>query len=137
MRTFLQDIHINQKDLDLFLTLNDKSKLEFLSDLQHEPKHVSILKQLSKFKKRFDVEDDDIIFDRKIFKHKNSVVLVIVRNDILIISSNSKRAIKEVKWKFFGDGYMFGKCGKFKNLTYYKHTEFYKTMGILSPICLS
>jgi hypothetical protein len=137
MRTHLQDIHINQKDLDLFLTLNDKSKLEFLSDLQRVPKHISILKQLSKFKKRFDVEDDDIIFDRKIFKHKNSVVLVIVRNDILIISSNSKRAIKEVKWKFFGDGYMFSKRGNIKNLTYYKHTEFYKTMGILSPICLS
>ena len=34
MRTDLQNIHINQKDLDLFLTLNDRSKLEFLSDLQ-------------------------------------------------------------------------------------------------------
>ena len=136
MRTDLQNIHINQKDLDLFLTLNDKSKLEFLSDLQHEPKHVSILKQLSKFKERFETEEDDL-FDRKIFKHKNNVVLVVVRNDILIISSNSKRAIKEVKWKFFGDGYMFSKRGKIKNLAYYKHTEFYKTMGILSPICLS
>ena len=136
MRTDLQNIHINQKDLDLFLTLNDKSKLEFLSDLQHEPKHVSILKQLSKFKKTFDVEDN-VIFDRKIFKHKNNVVLVVLRDDILIISSNSRRAIKEVKWKFFGDGYMFSKRGKIKNLSYYKHTEFYRTMGILSPICLS
>ena len=136
MRTDLQNIHINQKDLDLFLTLNDKSKLEFLSDLQREPKHVSILKQLSKFKKTFDVEDN-VIFDRKIFKHKNNVVLVVLRDDILIISSNSRRAIKEVKWKFFGDGYMFSKRGKIKNLSYYKHTEFYRTMGILSPICLS
>ena len=128
MRTDLQNIHINQKDLDLFLTLNDKSKLEFLSDLQREPKHVSILKQLSKFKKTFDVEDN-VIFDRKIFKHKNNVVLVVLRDDILIISSNSKRAIKEVKWKFFGDGYMFSKRGKIKNLAYYKHTEFYRELA--------
>jgi len=136
MRTDLQNIHINQKDLDLFLTLNDKSKLEFLSDLQHVPKHVSILKQLSKFKERFEAEDHEL-FDRKIFKHKNNVVLVVLRDDILIISSNSKAAIKEIKWKFFGDGYMFSKRGKIKNLTYYKYTEFYRTMGILSPICLS
>ena len=137
MRTDLQNIHINQKDLDLFLTLNDKSKLEFLSDLQREPKHVSILKQLSKFKERFETEEDDILFDRKIFKHKNNVVLVVLRNNVLIISSNSKRAFREVKWKFFGDGYMFCKRGKLKNLAYYKYTEFYRTMGILSPICLS
>ena len=79
MRTDLQNIHINQKDLDLFLTLNDKSKLEFLSDLQREPKHVSILKQLSKFKKTFEskrrhynfkylvdfVNKDEIIFTKK------------------------------------------------------------------------
>lgn len=136
MRTDLQDIHINQKDLDLFLTLNDKSKIEFLFDLQHEPKHVSILKQLRKFKKAF-AADDDVVFDRKIFKHKNHVVLVVLRNDILIISSNSRRAIKEVKWKFFNDGYMFSKACKIDNLIYYKYTEFYRTMGILTPICLS
>ena len=136
MRINLQDIHINQRDLDLFLTLNDRSKLEFLSDLQYKSKDVTILNQVNKFKNTFQVEDE-VVFDRKIFKHKSHTVLVILRENVLIISSNNKKAIKEVKWKFFSDGYMFKSQPIIKHLIYYRYTEFYKTLGITTPICLS
>ena len=124
----MHEHHIDADDLDLFLSLGNESKLEFLSDLAHKGKLYSIRKQIEQ------LMPDDPIQLPSVYSEKKCIVRV--NEQELIITGNSLKAVRYIAWKFIEDGHILSRT-KYTGRSTYRFRRHYKIIGYHSPLCLS
>ncbi len=124
----MHEHHIDEDDLDLFLSLADSSKLEFLYDLHHKGKLYSVRKQVERLMPEDNVHGPSIYSEHK--------CIVRVSDTDLIITGDKLKAVRYIAWKFMEDGHVLFRT-KYTGKSSYRYKRHYKILGYFSPICLS
>tara|TARA_R110000824_G_scaffold5206_7_gene24194 strand:+ start:523 stop:954 length:432 start_codon:yes stop_codon:yes gene_type:complete len=139
------NLHISEQELDLFLHLKPKDKIEFLYDAQFIGKDISIHNAVSKInlvKKNDNVVINelfqDTIYDEIAWGQDNMTVLI--ANNMLHLNSNSLKWIKKFISKLFSDGHIIQRnmqAKKIKKIDQYRFYRCYDIIGSGAPLCLN
>jgi len=123
----LNELEILEDDFDVFVELNDSSKIEFLFDAIEKGVETSILKQVAKLDSMRDeipikqkVQTEDLEFGR----YRLSVTLT---NNQVHLNSNSLKAIRQFTNKMINDGLLLWPLKVKKSVfDMYKYFKAYK-----------
>ena len=133
----MHDIHIDEDDFEIFSMLDSDEKLEFLADIQHVGKTFSTLKNMSKNRHdRVSEKPKMPSIEHRTFKINNVPVTVILKKDLLLLSSNKLSAIRHIAYRFVDDGYLIKKLPRANFLMkLHRYHTAYRICGAVSPIC--
>ena len=131
----LNELEILEDDFDVFVELNDSSKIEFLFDAIEKGVETSILKQVAKLDSMRDeipikqkVQTEDLEFGR----YRLSVTLT---NNQVHLNSNSLKAIRQFTNKMINDGLLLWPLKVKKSVfDMYKYFKAYKIIARLGPL---
>tara|TARA_R100000805_G_C3497821_1_gene29155 strand:- start:48 stop:458 length:411 start_codon:yes stop_codon:yes gene_type:complete len=131
----LNELEILEEDFDVFVALNDRSKIEFLFDALEQGIESSIIKQVAKLDSmrneiplKQKINTEDFIYG----KHRLCVTLT---NDQVYLNSNSLKAIRQFVNKMINDGLLLWPLKTKKTVfDMYKYFKAYKIIGRLGPI---
>ena len=131
----LNELEILEDDFDVFVELNDSSKIEFLFDAIEKGVETSILKQVAKLDSMRDeipikqkVQTEDLEFGR----YRLSVTLT---NNQVHLNSNSLKAIRQFTNKMINDGLLLWPLKVKKSVfDMYKYFKAYKIIARLGPV---
>ena len=130
----LKELDITRDDFSVFLELNPREKVEFLSDATERGIEESIVKQIDNLANRFlskstFVETKDI----QVGNYKLSITIL---KDEMHFNSNSMRAIRKFVSKLWNDGMLLSKLNiKKTKFDIYRYFKAYKIIGRGTPIC--
>ena len=131
----LNKLEILEDDFDVFVELNDSSKIEFLFDAIEKGVETSILKQVAKLDSmrnemplKQKVQTEDLEFGR----YRLSVTLT---NNQVHLNSDSLKAIRQFTNKMINDGLLLWPLKVKKSVfDMYKYFKAYKIIARLGPI---
>ena len=142
----IDNLHINQKDFNLFQTLQPKDKIEFIYDAQFLGKELSIHKAISKIQPTKKTSDDavlnelfqDTLFDE--LRWNDDRLTIMICNRMVHINSTSIKWIRSMVNKLFSDGHILirnKKAKKAPGVDIYRFYRCYDIVGSGSPLCLN
>ena len=131
----LNELEILEDDFDVFVELNDSSKIEFLFDAIEKGVETSILKQVAKLDSMRDeipikqkVQTEDLEFGR----YRLSVTLT---NNQVHLNSNSLKAIRKFVSKMINDGLLLWPSSTKKSVfDIYRYFKSYNVIGRIGPV---
>ena len=128
----LQELEILENDFDLFVALNDSSKIEFLFDAAEIGTEASSLKQVSKLMEP--IRERSPIVQTEDFQVGKYRLCVTTTKTELQLNSNSLRVINKYLSKLVNDGLILQRI-KMKKTKYdlYKYLRVYKIIGFGGP----
>ena len=130
----LQDLKIERDDFSVFLELNPREKIEFLSDATEHGIEESIIKQIDNLANRFLPEMPYI--ETKDIQVGNYKLSITIFKDEMHFNSNSMRAIRRFVSKLWNDGMLLSKLNiKKTEFDIYRYFKAYKIIGRGTPIC--
>ena len=142
----IDNLHINEKDFDLFQHLQPKDKIEFLYDAQFIGKELSISNAVSKIKSANKVTQNpvlnelfqDTLFDE--LKWNNDRLTIVISNKMVHINSTSLKWIRSMVDKLFSDGHVLMRNKESKKtpgIDIYRFYRCYDIVGSGDPLCLN
>ena len=140
----IDNLHINEKDFDLFQTLEPKDKIEFLYDAQFIGKELSINKALSKVNSSISSDSvlneifQDTLYDE--LRWDTDRLNIMISNRMVHINSTSIKWIRSIVKKMFSDGHILmrnNKAKKAPGVDIYRFYRCYDIVGSGAPLCLN
>ena len=140
----IDNLHINEKDFDLFQTLEPKDKIEFLYDAQFIGKELSINKALSKVNSSISSDSvlneifQDTLYDE--LRWDTDRLNIMISNRMVHINSTSIKWIRSIVKKMFSDGHILmrnKKAKKAPGVDIYRFYRCYDIVGSGAPLCLN
>jgi len=140
----IDNLHINEKDFDLFQTLEPKDKIEFLYDAQFIGKELSINKALSKVNSTISNDSvlneifQDTLYDE--LRWDSDRLNIMISNKMVHLNSTSIKWIRSIVKKMFSDGHILirnKKAKKAKEVDIYRFYRCYDIVGSGAPLCLN
>jgi len=138
----MDNLHITEKDFDLFQTLEPKDKIEFLYDAQFLGKELSIINAVSKIESST-IHDpivnelfQDTLFDE--LQWNNDRLTIMISNKTVHINSTSIKWIRSMVNKLFSDGHILLRnkdAKKTPGIDIYRYYRCYNIVGTGSPLC--
>jgi len=130
----LEELDITRDDFSVFLELNPREKIEFLSDATEYGIEESIIKQIDNLADRFIPEMPYI--ETKDIQVGNYKLSITILKDEMHFNSNSMRAIRKFVSKLWNDGLLLSKLNiKKTKFDIYRYFKAYKIIGRGTPIC--
>ena len=130
----LKELDITRDDFSVFLELNPREKVEFLSDATERGIEESIVKQIDNLANRF--LSKSTFVETKDFSVGDYKLSVTISRDEIQLNSNSLRAIRRFVSKLWNDGMLLSKLDiKKTKIDIHRFYRAYKILGRISPIC--
>ena len=130
----LEELDITREDFSVFLELNPREKIEFLSDATEHGIEESIIKQIDNLANRFLPELPFV--ETKDFRVGNYKLSVTMMKDAIHLNSNSLRAIRKFMSKLWNDGMILSRLDiKKSKFDIYRYFKAYNIIGRGDPFC--
>jgi len=139
----IDNLHINQKDFDLFQHLQPKDKIEFLYDAQSLGLDIAVSKittdtPIQKSKQTLNDIFQDTVYEELTWDDDNMNILIL--NKTIHINSSSISWVKRIILKLWMDGHILIRnkiAKKIPGIDKQRYYRCYDIIGTVPPICLS